>query len=155
MYRFMLAVAAASFGIAASAQAQRQQPVVHHSSRWVLNGHTTMAIGANVEDDFNQIKTASGLGAGFEVGYRVTPRLLAYAGLDINKQPVDMADLEGDFKQAGPVATDGALPLTFSSATYGDKFTGVVLGNTVAIKYDFDGDGQLDTSFGFRLVPGD
>jgi hypothetical protein len=64
-------------------------------------------------------------------------------------------DDEGDFKQAGPVATDGALPLTFSSATYGDKFTGVVLGNTVAIKYDFDGDGQLDTSFGFRLVPGD
>jgi len=64
-------------------------------------------------------------------------------------------DDEGDFKQAGPVATDGALPLTFSSATYGDKFTGVVLGNTVAIRYDFDGDGQLDTSFGFRLVPGD
>ena len=64
-------------------------------------------------------------------------------------------DDEGEFKQAGPVATDGALPLTFSSATYGDKFTGVVLGNTVAIKYDFDGDGQLDTSFGFRLVPGD
>ena len=64
-------------------------------------------------------------------------------------------DDDGEFKQAGPVATDGALPLTFSSATYGDKFTGVVLGNTVAIKYDFDGDGQLDTSFGFRLVPGD
>ena len=99
MYRFMLAVAAASFGIAASAQAQRQQPVVHHSSRWVINGHTTMAMGANVEDDFNQIKTASGLGAGFEVGYRVTPRLLAYAGLDINKQPVDMADAGPDLER--------------------------------------------------------
>jgi hypothetical protein len=64
-------------------------------------------------------------------------------------------DDEGEFKQAGPVPANGALPLTFSSATYGDKFTGVVLGNTVAIKYDFDGDGQLDTSFGFRLVVGD
>ena len=70
-------------------------------------------------------------------------------------QTPDGIDDEGEFKQAGPVATDGALPLTFSSATYGDKFTGVVLGNTVAIRYDFDGDGQLDTSFGFRLVPGD
>ena len=64
-------------------------------------------------------------------------------------------DDQGEFKQAGPVATDGALPLTFSSASYGDKFTGVVLGNIVTIKYDFDGDGQLDTSFRFRLVPGD
>ena len=53
------------------------------------------------------------------------------------------------------MATNGALPLTFISGIYGDKFTGVVLGNTVAIKYDFDGDGQLDTSFGFRVVPGD
>ena len=64
-------------------------------------------------------------------------------------------DDEGEFKQAGPVPANGALPLTFSSATYGDKFTGVVLGDKVAIKYDFDGDGQMDTSFGFRLVPGD
>jgi len=67
----------------------------------------------------------------------------------------DGIDDEGDFKQAGPVATNGALPLTFSSAAYGDKFTGVVLGDKVAIKYDFDGDGQMDTSFGFRRVPGD
>ena len=59
---------------------------------------------------------------------------------------------EGEFKQAGPVAQDGALPLTFSSAIYEDKFTGVVLGDFVAIKYDFDGDGALDTSFGFRRV---
>jgi hypothetical protein len=63
-------------------------------------------------------------------------------------------DDAGEFKQAGP-ATNGALPLTFSSAVYGDRFTGVVLNGMVAIKYDFDGDGQMDTSFGFRLVPGD
>lgn len=58
-------------------------------------------------------------------------------------------DDEGEFKQAGPVS-QGALPLTFSSAVYGDSFTGVVLEDIVAIKYDFDGDGRPDTSFAFR-----
>ena len=97
MHRFILAVAAVSFGLATSAQAQRHQPVVHPTSRWVINGHSTMALGASVTDDANQIKTSSGLGAGFEVGYRVTPRLLAYAGLDINKQAVDIEGVGGDF----------------------------------------------------------
>ncbi|MFL5462050.1 MAG: hypothetical protein ACJ8AY_15290, partial [Gemmatimonadales bacterium] len=97
MHRFILAVAAASFGLNASAQAQRHQPVVHHSSRWVINGHSSMALGATVTDAFNEVKTSSGLGAGLEVGYRITPRLLAYAGFDINKQPVEAYDLEGDF----------------------------------------------------------
>jgi len=56
----------------------------------------------------------------------------------------------GELEQAGPASQDGAVPLTFTSATYGDQFTGVVVGDIVAIKYDFDGDGELDTSFGFR-----
>ena len=56
----------------------------------------------------------------------------------------------GEFKQEGPVSQEGALPLTFSSTVYDDSFTGVVLGDIVAIKYDLDGDGQPDTSFGFR-----
>jgi len=56
---------------------------------------------------------------------------------------------EGEFKGAGPEA-DGVLPLTFSSTLYDDSFTGVVVGDIVAIKYDIDGDGQADTSFGFR-----
>jgi hypothetical protein len=56
---------------------------------------------------------------------------------------------EGEFKQAGPVS-EGALPLTFTSATYDDAFTGVALQGIVAIKYDFDGDGELETSFGFQ-----
>ena len=95
--------------------------------------------------------------------YRFQPTTLLMDGLqnfDLqlrysdDKTPGGIDD-EGNFKQAGPVATDGALPLTFSSDMYGDRFTGVALGNTVAIKYDFDGDGQLDTSFRFRLVPGD
>jgi hypothetical protein len=97
MQRFILAVVAVSFGLTGSAQAQKHQPVVHTSSRWVLNGHSSMALGTTVTDAFNEVKTSSGLGAGFEVGYRITPRLLAYAGLDINKQPVDGFDLEGDF----------------------------------------------------------
>jgi hypothetical protein len=59
-------------------------------------------------------------------------------------------DDQGDFEQAGPVSQQNALPLTFNSAVYGDSFTGVELGGFVAIKYDFDGDGQPDTSFGFR-----
>ena len=56
----------------------------------------------------------------------------------------------GEFKQQGPVSQEGALPLTFSSTVYDDSFTGVVVGDIVAIKYDIDGDGQADTSFGFR-----
>jgi hypothetical protein len=61
-------------------------------------------------------------------------------------------DDAGEFKQAGPISQEGALPLTFYSDTYGDQFTGVVLDGIVAIKYDFDGDGELDTSFGFQRV---
>jgi hypothetical protein len=68
-------------------------------------------------------------------------------------------DDQGDFEQAGPVSQQNALPLTFNSAVYGDSFTAVELGGIVAIKYDFDGDGQPDTSFGFRrqaiTIPGD
>jgi hypothetical protein len=65
-----------------------------------------------------------------------------------DKEQYELPD-EGEFKQAGPVS-EGALPLTFTSATWDDAFTGVVLGDIVAIKYDFDGDGQPDTSFGFQ-----
>ena len=98
MQRFILAVLATSLALAGSAQAQRpHHPVAPPSSRWVLNGHSTMALGTSVTDAFNEVKTSSGLGAGVEVGYRVTPRLLAYAGLEIAKQPVDVQDLDGDF----------------------------------------------------------
>jgi hypothetical protein len=70
-------------------------------------------------------------------------------GYTDDKAEYDLPD-QGEFKGAGPVSADGAVPLTFSSAVYGDAFTGVVLGDFVAIKYDFDGDGQPDTSFGFQ-----
>jgi hypothetical protein len=97
MQRIILAVFAASFGLAGSAQAQRTHTIAPLSSRWVINGHSSMALGTSVTDDFNEVKTSSGLGGGVEVGYRITPRLLAYAGMEISKQPVAVEDLEGDF----------------------------------------------------------
>lgn len=61
-------------------------------------------------------------------------------------------DDAGEFKQAGPISQDGALPLRFYSDVYGDQFTGVVLNGFVAIRYDFDGDGQPETSFAFQRI---
>jgi hypothetical protein len=89
MQRLITAVLAASLGLAAPSLAQ--------TSHWVLNGHSTAALGTAVGDDFGTLNTSSGLGAGVEVGYRVTPRLTAYAGLDIAKQAIDEFGLEGDF----------------------------------------------------------
>jgi hypothetical protein len=97
MQRILLAVLAATLGFAGSAQAQHSQKPVMPSSRFVLNGHSTAALGTSVGDDFGSIDTHSGLGAGVEVGYRITPRLLAYAGLDIAKQGINEVGLDGDF----------------------------------------------------------
>jgi len=96
MQRTLLAIVA-TVAFAVSAHAQQSQHPVMPSSRWVLNGHSTAALGTSVGDEFGSIDTQGGLGAGVEVGYRVTPRLLAYAGLDIAKQGVDEAGLDGDF----------------------------------------------------------
>jgi outer membrane protein with beta-barrel domain len=89
MQRIITAVLAASLGLTA--------PVVAQTSHWVLNGHSTAALGTGVGDDFGSINTSSGLGAGVEVGYRVTPRLVAYAGVDVAKQAIDVLGLDGDF----------------------------------------------------------
>ena len=97
MQRLVLAVLAASLGFAGSAHAQRSQHTAMPPSPWVLNGHTAAALGTSVGDDFGSIDTHSGLGAGVEVGYRITPRLLAYAGVDIAKQGINEIGLEGDF----------------------------------------------------------
>jgi len=96
MQRILLAVVA-TVAFAVTAHAQQSQHPVMPSSRWVLNGHSTAALGTSVGDDFGSLDTQGGLGAGVEVGYRVTPRLLAYAGLDIAKQGIDEAGLDGDF----------------------------------------------------------
>jgi hypothetical protein len=96
MQRTLLAIVA-TVAFAVSAHAQQSQHPVMPSSRWVLNGHSTAALGTSVGDDFGSLDTQGGLGAGVEVGYRVNPRLLAYAGLDIAKQGIDEAGLDGDF----------------------------------------------------------
>ena len=99
MQRIWFAVLIASLGIAGSARAQRPH-AVRPPSRWVLNGHSVAAVGTSVGvpgDEAGDLKTVSGLGAGVEVGYLITPRLTAYAGLDIAKQGVDVAGLDGNF----------------------------------------------------------
>jgi hypothetical protein len=96
MQRIILAVLAASLGLAGAAQAQRPH-AVRPPSRWLISGHSTAALGTSVGDAFGSTNTSNGLGAGVEVGYLITPRLVAYAGLDIAKQPIDEVGLEGDF----------------------------------------------------------
>jgi len=119
MQRLMLAVLIGSLGLATPAHAQRPQAARPLSSRWVLNGHSTAALGTSVGNADGSISTSSGLGGGIEVGYRVTPRLLAYAGFDLAKQAIDVAGLEGDFGlthlEAGarlsfPIARSKAMP---------------------------------------------
>jgi hypothetical protein len=60
---------------------------------------------------------------------------------------------EGEFKNATPPSDEG-MGLTFSSAIYGDKFTGAASDGMIGISYDFDGDGRLDTVFLFQRVGG-
>jgi Outer membrane protein beta-barrel domain len=120
MQRFILAVFAATFALSASAQAQRpHHRAIQPSSRWVINGHSTAALGTGVSDNENTLNTSTGLGAGVEVGYRIMPRLLAYAGVDIAKQAIDVIGLDGNFGlthiEAGarlsfPIARSKVLP---------------------------------------------
>jgi hypothetical protein len=63
----------------------------------VISGHSTAALGTSVGDAGGHINTSSGLGGGLEVGYLVSPRLLAYAGVDVAKQAIDVTGLDGDF----------------------------------------------------------
>ena len=59
-------------------------------------------------------------------------------------------DDHGEFKSPG--AVEGTLALTFYSDDYGDQFSGIAVDGTVAIQYDFDGDGQTETTFGFQRI---
>ncbi|HEX6105954.1 MAG TPA: hypothetical protein VFZ26_10235, partial [Gemmatimonadales bacterium] len=58
---------------------------------------------------------------------------------------------EGEFSW---VATEEKVELTFESAVYGDVFPGLALDGAAAIRYDMDGDGELDTTFGFQQITG-
>src|SRR4051794_2029638 len=97
MQRIVLAVLAASIGLAGTVHAQRPHAVRPVSSHWVINGHSTAALGTSVGDAGGHINTSSGLGGGVEVGYLVTPRLLAYASFDLAKQAIDVTGLDGNF----------------------------------------------------------
>jgi Outer membrane protein beta-barrel domain len=97
MQRLVLAALAVSLGLAAPLHAQRPHAVRPAAPRFVINGHSTAALGTSVGDEFGSLNTSAGLGGGVEVGYLVTPRLLAYAGLDIAKQAVDVVGLDGNF----------------------------------------------------------
>jgi hypothetical protein len=51
-----------------------------------------------------------------------------------------------------PGGNPDILNLTFESNTWGDSFTGMAAIGVISIQYDFDGDGRLDTVFGFTRV---
>jgi hypothetical protein len=59
---------------------------------------------------------------------------------------------EGGFTEAGNAP--GVVALTFTSAVYGDAFSGVAGDRYLVIEYDFDGDGQPDTALGFEKLGG-
>ena len=119
MQRFVLAALAATLGLTAPLHAQRARTVQPHLARFVINGHSTAALGTSVGDQFGSLNTSAGLGGGVEVGYLVTPRLLTYAGVDIAKQAVAVTGLDGNFGlthlEAGarysfPIARSKVLP---------------------------------------------
>jgi hypothetical protein len=97
MQRLILAALAATLGLAAPLHAQRPRAVRPPTARLVINGHSTAALGTSVGDEFGSLNTSAGLGGGVEVGYLVTPRLLAYAGFDLAKQAIDVVGLDGNF----------------------------------------------------------
>jgi len=98
MHRMLLAILVASLASAGSVHAQRPR-AVRPPARWVINGHSVAALGATVSDGVveEDLKTSTGLGAGVQVGYLVTPRLTAYAGLDIAKQGSAIEGVTGTF----------------------------------------------------------
>jgi hypothetical protein len=55
---------------------------------------------------------------------------------------------QGGWK-GGNQGPDGTIELSFKSQTYGDEFPGITRNGRVEIQYDFDGDGNIDTLFGF------
>jgi opacity protein-like surface antigen len=98
MQRMLLAVLVASMSGAVTAEAQRPH-TVHPPARWFINGHSVAALGTSVQPEAGgfELKTSSGIGGGVQVGYMITPRVTAYAGYEIVKQPVDVEGLGGDF----------------------------------------------------------
>lgn len=98
MHRTLVAVLVTALGAVGSAHAQRPH-TVRAPSRFFINGHTTAALGTTVSDGVQtgDLRTTMGLGGGVQVGYLITPRLTAYAGLDLAKQGSDITGVTGNF----------------------------------------------------------
>jgi hypothetical protein len=56
----------------------------------------------------------------------------------------------GTVEQVGE--TGGSTALVFSSGIYGASFQGIAVDGVIMFSYDFDGDGQAETTFSFQLV---
>ena len=48
--------------------------------------------------------------------------------------------------------TGGSTALLFGSVVYHDQFQGIAVDGVIMFSYDFDGDGNTDTSFGFQRI---
>jgi hypothetical protein len=48
--------------------------------------------------------------------------------------------------------TGGSTALLFGSLVYHDQFQGIAVDGVIMFSYDFDGDGNTDTSFGFQRI---
>lgn len=59
-------------------------------------------------------------------------------------------DDQGQIQQVGE--TGGSIALLFGSAVYHDQWQGIAVDGVVMFTYDFDGDGQPETTFGFQRV---
>lgn len=66
----------------------------------------------------------------------------------------DKSDLgyedQGQILEVGE--TGGSIALLFGSFVYHDQFQGIGVDGVIMFSYDFDGDGQADTSFGFQRI---
>jgi hypothetical protein len=97
MQRLVLAVLAASIGLAGSAHAQRPRA---GSRRAPAGCSTATRPPRSVPPSAMPAATSTppaASAAASRWGYLVTPRLLAYAGFDLAKQAIDVTGLAGDF----------------------------------------------------------
>jgi hypothetical protein len=99
MKRMLLAGLALALAGTSTAQAQRAR-AVQLPARWMLNAHSVAAFGASVTDpgELGTLRTGLGPGGGFQVGYAITPRLTAFAGVEAAKQGSRTDGIVGDFK---------------------------------------------------------
>ena len=52
--------------------------------------------------------------------------------------------------KGGNQAPDGTIELSFKSQSFNDEFPGITRNGRLEIQYDVDGDGNIDTLFGFE-----